>query len=356
LAPFWKTLLLYVFGFSLLGVVIYTKWDGNPATDPPTPGLSDVLDKPIDWTPLFIATGLCCAALFTSFVRWWTLVRAQDLPFSLYNAVRLGLVGYYLSTFLPGSIGGDLIKAYAISKEQTRRAVAVSTVLIDRGVGLWALFWMVSIIGSILWLTGDPLLVNNVVLMGLVRFCVIIVSFTVFVWVALGFLPQRRADRFARRLEWFPKVGHALAEFWRAVWMYRKRPGAILLALILSLITHTGWVLMFHFSAQVFASTFPPNAIGTFAEHLLIVPAGMTGQAFIPTPGGVGGAEAFYGYLYFQFLGRLAAVGVLACLTMRLITWIVGFAGYIVYIRMRAKLPTPVEVAPAQTADALPGA
>ena len=52
-------------------------------------------------------------------------------------------------------------------------------------------------------------------------------ALSVVVWVLLGLLSEGRAQRFARRLSKLPKVGHSAAEFWRAVWMYRRRPGAM---------------------------------------------------------------------------------------------------------------------------------
>ena len=83
------------------------------------------------------------------------LVRAQDLPFTLPNAMRLGLVAFFFNAFLPGSIGGDIVKAAFLAKEQSRRTVAVATVIIDRAVGLWGLFWLVALLGSVFWVAGD---------------------------------------------------------------------------------------------------------------------------------------------------------------------------------------------------------
>jgi len=342
LSPFWKNALKYGLGFGLLGYVIATRWESKPNPDMPgsvTPGLREVFNNPVQWDYFALAAVFCAGGVLITFVRWYTLVRAQELPFTLYEALRLGLVGYYLSTFLPGSIGGDLVKAYAISREQSRRTVAVSTVLIDRGVGLWGLIWMIAGTGTVLTLIGSPLILDNPVLQRLVRIAVWLIVASVTVWVLLGFLPQRRADRFAQRLAWVPKIGHSMAEFWRAIWAYRKRPVAILLALMLSVISHSCFVMTFHLATRVFTATYDPESLASISEHMLIVPAGLTGQAFIPTPGGVGGAEALFGYLYRSVLLKPDQVGVLGCLAKRIIEWGLGFIGYLVYLRMKTKLP-----------------
>src|SRR5436305_1095737 len=89
-----------------------------------------------------------------TFYRWYVLVRAQNLQFTVMESLRLGLIGFYLSTFLPGSVGGDIIKAAFIARDQRRRTVAVATVIADRIIGLAALFWLVALIGGVTWLGG----------------------------------------------------------------------------------------------------------------------------------------------------------------------------------------------------------
>ena len=52
-------------------------------------------------------------------------------------------------------------------------------------------------------------------------------------------------------------------------------------------------------------------------------------------PGGVGIGELGFGKLYTWF-GSAASNGVLGSLVQRVIYWVIGFAGYLVYLRMRA--------------------
>src|SRR5262249_13871104 len=153
--------------------------------------------------------------------RWYFLVRAQDLPFTLPDALRLGFIGFFFNTFMPGSVGGDVIKAAFVAREQSRRTVAVATVIMDRAIALWALVWFVALLGSVFWFGGflegsgqepSKLIIHTAA-------GIVVVSFVL--WMLLGLLPDHRAERFAGRLAGLPRVGHAAAEFWRAVWMYR---------------------------------------------------------------------------------------------------------------------------------------
>jgi hypothetical protein len=434
-----KLLLKYGLGFALLGYVIIDNWTA----------LGNVFRETTFHTaPLMMATLIAAVGLMITFLRWHLLVCAVGLPFSRYNAIRLGLVGYYFNTFLPGSIGGDIIKAFAIAREQSRRTVAVATVLIDRIIGLWALVWFVAIIGSVFWILDDPILANETlkaIILSTIVFCLVSLA----IWFAIGFLPDQRATRFADRLEntksigaslaaiwrilwairipllalaiayvvysgvlfcqepesiWNSsrlrthfivkmlvgigciavflgiaavrkdraadisaalaanrRIGGSLAELWRACWMYRKQSRAVLIAMLMSLVGHTGWVLVFHYSVQAFE---PPNAamtVGTFPEHMIVVPVGMTVQALIPVPGGIGAGEAAYGKLY-HIIDKPEVVGIVGCMSQRVIFFGLGLLGYIVYTRMRSGIerveeeikaaehrPPPAETKPQET-------
>jgi uncharacterized protein (TIRG00374 family) len=146
-------------------------------------------------------------------------------------------------------------------------------------------------------------------------------------------LPNRRARRFAVRLNAIPKVGHSAAEFWRAIVMYRNQWRSVLAALLISLVGHCGFVLTYYFAAMAFLGT-SLEQIPSLAEHFLIVPVGMAGQGFIPTPGGVGGGELVFDGLYLM-LGMPKGNGALMCFVYRVITWILSFLGYLLYLGMR---------------------
>jgi uncharacterized membrane protein YbhN (UPF0104 family) len=162
------------------------------------------------------------------------------------------------------------------------------------------------------------------------------------VWSLMGLFSADRSEAVAGRLGRLPKVGHSLAELWRACWLYRRKKTAVAVALGMTLVGHLGWVFIFHLCV----SSFPDVDSATFPEHLLIVPVGMTAQALFPLPGGVGGGEAAYGWLY-TLLGKAAIGGILGCLVQRVIAWGIGFIGYLVYTRMKKELPPADSTAPA---------
>jgi uncharacterized protein (TIRG00374 family) len=329
----------YLLAFALLGWVIHTNWD-----PPGGKGLGYVWQRhiiegqPIHWNYFLIAFLCYLGAVVLTLLRWYVLVRAQDLPFRVYDAIRLGLVGLFFNTFLPGSVGGDIIKAAVLAREQSRRTVAVATVIMDRLIALWAMFWFMAILGAIFWANGALEGEGGERAKYIVEMATLVVGISVVVWLLLGLLPQDRAERFAGRLSRRRRVGHAAAEFWRAVWMYRCRQPSVVVAMLMASVGFVGFVLAFYYAALTLWDAEPNNPIPTLSQHFLLVPIGLIVQAVIPLPGGVGIGEFGFGELY-KWLQCQSANGVLGSLVQRVITWVLGLLGYLIYLRMRSTLP-----------------
>lgn len=92
--------------------------------------------------PGLLALGILGAFLpmVISFYRHWVLLRALGIDhYSVGGVTRLGFIGCFFSTFMPGSIGGDVIKIGYIIHDTHENAKAIASVLIDRVQGLFGL-------------------------------------------------------------------------------------------------------------------------------------------------------------------------------------------------------------------------
>jgi uncharacterized protein (TIRG00374 family) len=331
----------YLLAFGLLAWVVSKNW-----ALPDRQGLEYIWQRhiqgthPIHWGFLLSAFLLYCAALLLTLFRWHVLVRAQDLPFRIPDALRMGLIGLFFNTFLPGSVGGDVVKAAALAREQSRRTVAVATVIMDRVVGLWALVWLLALLGACFWLggalEGDGGAQSKLIVLA----SVITLAVSGATWLLLGWLPLDWSRRFAARLDRVPKVGAVTAEFCRAIWMYRCRQRSVALALLLSWVSFAGFILSYYFSVLSLLDGDTAVPIPTLVQHFLLVPIGLVIAAIPLFPGGAGISELGFGALY-SWLGYSEASGVLGSLVQRVLTWVIGLLGYGVYLRMRGRLVTP---------------
>ncbi len=76
-------------------------------------------------------------ALGLSALRW-KLVLGRDSP-SLLDLWRVYAIGWFFSLFLPTSVGGDAVRATAISRSSTGIGGALSSILLERLIGVAAL-------------------------------------------------------------------------------------------------------------------------------------------------------------------------------------------------------------------------
>ena len=101
--------------------------------------------------PWWLALGVLCqfVAMSVGAPRWQILLHAHDIRPGFWQVFRLTYIGYFFNAFIPGGTGGDFVKAYYASKATNKRAEAVTTVFIDRVVGLYAFTFMGA--AAVLW-------------------------------------------------------------------------------------------------------------------------------------------------------------------------------------------------------------
>lgn len=93
-------------------------------------------------------------------IRLVWMLAVQDVRLSYWNAIKLSYAGNFFNFALPGTTGGDLIKAYYITRYTHHKTEAVTTVFLDRVIGLLGLMTLGSIMFIIGWnrIVWDPTL------------------------------------------------------------------------------------------------------------------------------------------------------------------------------------------------------
>jgi uncharacterized protein (TIRG00374 family) len=94
-----------------------------------------------------LALSLVCMGMtiLLGLLRWHMVLRVQGLNLSLVRTSEISLVAHFFNSFLLGSTGGDLFKAYYAAREtHHKKTEAVMTVLVDRLIGLFAMLLFAS--------------------------------------------------------------------------------------------------------------------------------------------------------------------------------------------------------------------
>lgn len=260
------------------------------------------------------------SSLILTFLRWQILVRTLGLPFTFYDAIRLGFVGAVTSLFMPGSITGDVVKGSFIATEQKRRAAAIASIIVDRIIGLYALLVLTSLVGIAFW--------SEVAQFERLKLIVY------FVWActaggALAVLSIYifRAEPFIAWLEKVRYVGKPFADLTRALQCYKHNRRELLAAVGLGVVGHLGFVLTFQFAALAVTDNPPPWEL-----QYIIIPAYMVATSVPLTPmGNIGVGEAMLGGL-FTMVGSQLEVGVAVALAQRVVSWAAAAVGLVWYI------------------------
>lgn len=312
---------------TILAVLVHRVLTDDPET------FDNLWDKPKHWGYLAVAWCAIFTSVVVTIVRWYWLVRALDMPFSIRDAFRLGFLGYLLNLVSLGSVGGDFFKAVFIAREQPgKRTEAVATIVVDRVLGMLALFIVAS--GAIL-LTDLSQFGQDIVEFGRI-------TLGVTALLALGMfvllLPGWHDSRPMRRLRRLPKVGLLVGKLVDAVYVYRQRRRVLYLSIFISMIAHCGNVFAFYCIAQ----GLPEQAPGLVA-HFIIIPLALVSGA-IPLPGGGLGAFEFVTEELYRLLGA-AGLGLLVALTYRAITVTIAAIGAVVYLLSRREMSGMIEQA-----------
>ncbi|MHC4986517.1 MAG: lysylphosphatidylglycerol synthase transmembrane domain-containing protein [Planctomycetota bacterium] len=235
-------------------------------------------------------------------IRWRLLLKVQDIDLTMVEALRLTFLGLFFNNTVPGTVGGDLFKAYYAAKHTHRKAAAVVAVLIDRVVGLTMLASLAATTLLAVWgfrLTpgdqlGRPALIVAIVLGGLV--------------LGLAFLLSRRFRRVLGLQAIYKRLplAHHLAAAGEATGRYKHQLGKVLQAMGLSVFAHSCLIVGIFLLGRSLGLGIP------WFSYFLFVPLIYTIGAIPITPGGLGIIEQLYLLFFAANDSKLLVLALLA--------------------------------------------
>ena len=314
-----------------LGIVAYLVYDVRRSGAAEGRNVfSDLLDQPKQWGYLVLAIGFCSTAVLLTMIRWHFLLRALEIPTKFRSTLRIAFIGYFFNLAPLGIAGGDLVRVMMINGEHKNiKAKSIASTVLDRVLGLYMLF-VVASVGILL--AGFHHSDNEVI----TTICKITWAVAIIGGIGAGVLmiPAVTEGRWANSLEKLPKVGGAFSSLLEAVRMYRRQPGVLLLAALLTVGVHSFFAIGVCMIA--FGLPGPDHSIAT---HLVIMPLSASMGA-IPFPIGPfeGMLEFFYRYVPLAGATIVAGQGLVTALGYRLITVLIALVGAICYFRSRREV------------------
>jgi len=92
--------------------------------------------KSVSWDMILISLGLVLLRHIWHTVRWSFLLAGQNIRVPIFKLLRISFGGLFASNFLPGMIGGDVVRAAGILPLATgKKVAALTSLLMDRLLG-----------------------------------------------------------------------------------------------------------------------------------------------------------------------------------------------------------------------------
>lgn len=288
--------------------------------------------QPKDWPVLALAWAFCLAAVAVTFVRWYVLVRALDLPFRMRDAFRLGFLGYLFNFVSLGSVGGDLFKAVFIARELAgRRAEAVATVVLDRVVGLYILLVVATAAILVTGQASTPVREIQVICQGTLV-CTLMGALAIAILLVPGFTNGALSELVGK----LPRVGPVFHKLIGAIRIYRRRLPVLALAGLLSVGVHSLSTIGIYLVARGLSGEAP--SLGT---HFVIVPLAMV-TGVLPLPANALGAfEGVMAFLYDRIPSGASVTegqGFVVALGYRAVTIVIAMVGACFYLSSRREV------------------
>lgn len=229
-------------------------------------------------------------ALTLSILRWRSVVSAAGIDLSVFEALRLGALGYACNFVALGSVGGDVVKATLLAKPRPgQRAAAVTTIFVDRLFGLLGFLTYASL--AVL-LTGVAVAEEPSPLRLLSR-STLAAAGVAWVCFAVAMAPGRLVERLAGALKETPGVGAIAERAAEIAATYHDRRGRLIAAIVFGFAMNGTFILSFYAAAKSL-----PLLTPGLADHFLAVPLTAISGTLPISPNGLGTMEATAEYLY----------------------------------------------------------
>lgn len=274
------------------------------------PGMLRIF-RELDPKGLVLALVLFVAAAATGVTRWWRLLGLAGCATTWWNVFRLTFLGLFFNLVMPGLTGGDVIKAVLVVREHPkRRADALMSVIVDRGLGLLVLVGLAVVA---VWFSGSRF--QELKLVVTLSFAAALFG----LFIGLHPLPRKLLgiERIVARLpqrERIQKLDAALRH-------YARHPFEMGIAALLSTMNHA------LIAGGVFALG---RAFGEYTlsplEYIGVVAIANVVSSLPLAPGGWGLGEGVFGWV-FHVLGASSTLGIAVSITYRLLITAMNFSG-----------------------------
>lgn len=283
----------------------------------------------IHWAVFAGSVVLVGIVLLLGILRWGMVLKVHGLQLPFSRAAEISFVAHFFNSFLLGSTGGDLMKAYYAAREtHHKKTESVVTVFVDRLVGLWAmlLFAGIMMLPNLQLLMSSELLRLPVALVLAMLFaCTLVVLLAFYGGVSRRWSGARDWLRRLPKGAWIEQTLEACRRF-------GKEPLFVSKTLLVSMLLNSVTVLQFLVLAWGLGLSVSPLAMFVIVPTIICI-------ASLPiTPSGLGVRENLF---VLMLAGTTIAASATSALSLSLLAYagslFWSLVGGIVYVLFKEK-------------------
>lgn len=268
--------------------------------------------------------------------RWMVVLNQSDIDIKFRRLLGTYFVGAFFSQFMPGaSAGGDAMRMVEMSADSGRAVDSVSSVLVERAMGIATILFSASLILLIApqkeLMSEAPLVIY--VIHGLTFMAVaglIVLRFGWFVDWGVNLLTKIRLGKIGKKIQ---SLSETLQDQLGSTKIVLQMVGLSFLANAFSM-TAT-YIMLLAFDNHVLYFSFIPIIALTIALEAIPI-----------SPGAIGVREGLYVY-FLGFLGVAEGAALGTALMLRVVTWLqAGIGGIILIVRSFSPAVEPLPSVP----------
>lgn len=282
--------------------------------------------KGTDLNIFSVALALFFSAIALASCRLLLIIRAQSggLAFTFRESFSLTLIGYFFNNFLPTAIGGDVAKAYYLSKMTSDNIGSITSIFMDRLIGLATMIFMAA---------GALLFIQSSIIDSSVRNMLYVI--TLIAVIAVAFMANRN---FARKFSWLlflvNPIKDKLKDAYNAANNYKNNKTLLAKTLAISIVSQLFFYASFGMAA--FSMGYSISSVNILLRMPVV---GM--MSLLPSLNGLGLREGATVLLFGPLIGNgnAFAVSILWILVL-LVASLVGGLIYALSPQFKVKLKT----------------
>ncbi|MCK6597535.1 MAG: flippase-like domain-containing protein [Bdellovibrionaceae bacterium] len=276
---------------------------------------------------ILIAVVLSGVNLFILSERWRLLLQTQNSHPKTFDLFKLTLIGTFFNFAMPGGVGGDLVKAFYFYKDNpTSKALAVSSVFIDRLLGLFTIVFMALFVMT---LDFQHVMSGAILSKLYYAFGLIFLLFT-FGLFCLFSTNSRMVALVTKFIDFLP-LKQKFLKLYQSGQLYGTEKKLLFKVFGLSILAQIVAVFIMYVIGQYSAS----GKLIPLTTYFIVTPIGFMATAIPISPAGVGVGQAAFYFLYNAYLNSTSEFGPLVITIYQMLQLFFGLVGAFFYLQRK---------------------